>query len=117
MLDAEEFLLGIADLGGEMMRFAITGMATGGAIPGGGEEKGNILADLRALRRGFEGLDWGAVGWRREAERKVGVLRTCVEKVEGAVCGMIVRGRERPKGWVPDLGEVRGEEGRSGEDG
>lgn len=111
MLDAEDFLLGIADLGGEMMRFAITGMATGGALPRA-PDGGDILADLRALRIGFEGLDFGAVGWRREAERKLVVMRTCVEKVEAAVCGMIVRGRERPRGWVPDLGdERRGDEG------
>jgi hypothetical protein len=35
-------------------------------------------------------------------------MNTCVEKVETAVYGMIVRGRERPKGWVPDLSEDRG---------
>jgi len=38
-------------------------------------------------------------------------MKTCVEKVENAVYGMIIRGRERPKGWVPDIGsEERGRE-------
>lgn len=63
---------------------------------------------MRSLRAGFEGLD----GAGRRAEKKMDVMRSCVEKVEGAVYGMIVRGRERPKGWngIVDVGEEsRGE--------
>ncbi len=105
MLTEEDYVLGLFDLVGELMRFAITGMATEGALPrgGGGEEGGDILTDLRSLRACFEGLD----GAGRRAEKKMEVMRSCVEKVEGAVYGMIVRGRERPKGWVMDVGEER----------
>ena len=103
VLTEEDYVLGLFDLVGELMRFAITGMATGGALPRGGEGR-DILTDLRQMRAAFEGLD-GAGG---RAGRKMDVMRTCVEKVEGAVYGMIVRGRERPKGWVVDVGEERG---------
>lgn len=96
------------------MRFAITSMATNGALPrGGSSENGkkgrDILIDLRSLRTYFESLDptSGSGGWsplKKDVEKKMEVMKTCVEKVEGAVYGMIIRGRERPEGWVPDLG-------------
>lgn len=110
MLTEEDYVLGLFDLVGELMRFAITGVATGGALPRGevgGEGGGrrDVLTDLRRLRAGLEGLDWAG----RRAEKKVGVMRACVEKVEGAAYGVIVRGRERPKGWVMDVEERRGE--------
>lgn len=88
-------------------------MATNGELPRGnpttsdGDDHGkkrDILTDLRDLRTCFESLDTTAGGWlKRDVEKKMEVMRTCVEKVEGAVYGMIIRGRERPKGWVPDL--------------
>lgn len=108
MLTEEDYVLGLFDLVGELMRFAITGVATGGALPRGADEGGgggDVLTDLRRLRAGLEGLD----GAGRRAEKKVGVMRACVEKVEGAAYGVIVRGRERPKGWVMDVEERRGE--------
>ncbi len=40
----------------------------------------------------------------RDTEQKMQVMRQSVEKVEGAVYGLVVRGSERPKGWVPELG-------------
>ena len=107
MLTEEDYLLGLFDLVGELMRFAITSMATNGALPRGAVEDvvegRDILSDLRQLRAGFEGLD----GAGRRVDKKMDVMRTCVEKVEGAVYGMIVRGRERPKGWIMDVGEER----------
>ena len=106
-LTEDDYVLGIFDLVGELMRFAITSMATNGALPRGAAKEGgegrDILTDLRQLRASFEGLD----GAGRRADRKMDVMRTCVEKVEGTVYGMIVRGRERPKGWVMDVAEER----------
>lgn len=116
-LPEDDYVLGLFDLVGELMRFAITTMATDGELPrgvssdeGGGEAR-DILTDLRVLRTCFEHLDTTAAGgMKRDVEKKMEVMRTCVEKVEGAVYGMIIRGRERPKGWVPDLGgEVKTE--------
>lgn len=115
VLTEDDYVLGLFDLVGELMRFAITSMATDGMLPRGlqqhqepGSER-DILMDLRALRTYFESLDTTArVGTgsplKRDVEKKMEVMKTCVEKVENAVYGMIIRGRERPKGWVPDLG-------------
>lgn len=113
-LTGDDYLLGIFDLVGELMRFAITTMATTGSLPGTldastGEDR-TIVMDLRLLRAKFEELDTsscGGTGLGRDAEKKMEVMKTCVEKVETAVYGMIVRGRERPKGWVPDMGDER----------
>lgn len=121
-LTEDDYVLGLFDLVGELMRFAITTMAINGTLPRGatssnGNDGRDILTDLRALRAQFESLDTssgagtGTSPLKREAEKKTEVMRTCVEKVERAVYGMIIRGRERPKGWVPDLGsEERGME-------
>ena len=132
VLTEDDYLLGLFDLVGELMRFAITSMATNGELPGGSSsvssssssssssqspEQGrrDILVDLRSLRTHFEALNTtsgtgtgsgAALG--REVVKKMEVMKTCVEKVENAVYGMIVRGRERPKGWVPDLREEDG---------
>jgi len=114
-LTGDDYVLGVFDLVGELMRFAITAMATSGTLPGskGEEEEGKertILMDLRVLRAKFEELDTTASngsGFARDVEKKMEVMKTCVEKVETAVYGMIVRGRERPKGWIPDLPDDR----------
>ena len=110
-LTGDDYVLGIFDLVGELMRFAITTMATTGTLPGSkdGEDSAaerDILVDLRVLRSSFETLDTtscGGTGLGKDVEKKMEVMKTCVEKVETAVYGMIIRGRERPTGWVPDL--------------
>lgn len=103
LLQDSDYILGLYDSTGEIMRFAITGMATSGSIPG--DETGrNVLIDLRTLRSCLESLDLRKSFLSREADKKAEVMRTCVEKVENAVYGLIVRGRERPKGWMPDAG-------------
>ncbi|KAL9599172.1 MAG: hypothetical protein Q9219_004040 [cf. Caloplaca sp. 3 TL-2023] len=113
-LKADDYVLGLFDLTGEMMRYGITNIATHGAMSRGvestGAGAGGILADLRLLRTSFESLDTShstmdSSPLKRDIEKKVEVMKQSVEKVENAVYGMIVRGRERPKGWVPDLNE------------
>ncbi|KAF8541665.1 Translin family-domain-containing protein [Trichophaea hybrida] len=109
-LTIPDYVLGVFDFTGELMRFGITMIALGGAGDESGEAN-RILLDLRRLREEFEGLDTyssnGFLG--KDVDRKMTVMRQCVEKVENAVYGVIVRGSEKPKGWVPDL-EVRAEE-------
>jgi hypothetical protein len=114
-LTGDDYVLGIFDLVGELMRFAITTMATTGTLPGsknGGDSTydRDILMDLRELRTKFQALDTRScegTGLGKDVEKKMEVMKTCVEKVETAVYGMIIRGRERPKGWVPDLADDR----------
>ena len=121
-LTEDDYVLGLFDLVGELMRFAITSMATMGEVPGGNiksttasalesdnselaQESGrrDMATDLRSLRAHFEALDPAGSGLSREIGKKMEVMQTCVGKVENAVYGMIIRGRERPKGWVPDV--------------
>ncbi|OAL63901.1 hypothetical protein A7C99_4553 [Trichophyton rubrum] len=109
-----DFVLGLYDLTGEMMRFAITTMATGRTAsikeedktqqsegPMGGDA---VLSDLRQLRAMFEQLNVprGLNGWK-EVDKKTEVMQASVEKVERAVYGLLIRGTERPSGWVLDL--------------
>ena len=85
-LSAEDYLLGIFDMTGELMRFAITTMATGGVLPGVASEgttgQRNVLHDLRALRSALESLNAGQGPFAKEAEKKMDVMKTSVEKVE-----------------------------------
>lgn len=82
---------------------AITMIATAPLDKEGGRVKTpKILDDLREMRSFFDSLDTRGRGLGKEVEKKMAVMKTCVEKVEGAVYGMLIRGRERPAGWVPD---------------
>ncbi|KAK8170777.1 Translin [Phyllosticta citrichinensis] len=129
MLTPEDYILGVFDMIGELMRFSITAMATSGALPGGQARRQarpeeddmdvdspvattpqrNVLDDMRDLRTLLEGLDIADRKFSDDVDRKMGVMRTCVEKVENALYGLMIRGRERPKGWMPDLGAARGQ--------
>lgn len=112
-LTEDDYILGLFDLVGELMRFAITSVATAGEVPRGSAQEGingagsDMMTDLRSLRTHFETLDTthghaDGSPLKRDIEKKMEVMKTSVEKVETAVYGMIIRGRERPKGWVPD---------------
>lgn len=71
---------------------------------------------MRALRAGFEALDLRGSALKREADKKMEVMQTCVHKIEMAAYGVQIRGRERPKGWVPDLSGGGGGGGGGGEE-
>ena len=114
-LSYDDYLLGIYDMTGELMKFAITAMATNGALPtiissrvDATEEsrthstQRDVLTDMRGLRSALESLDAGTGPFAREVEKKAEVMKTSVEKVEKALYGLTVRGAERPKGWMPD---------------
>ncbi|CAK4030625.1 Translin-associated X [Lecanosticta acicola] len=104
-LSPEDYLLGIFDMTGELMRFAITAMATNGALPSSShdaEEERNVLNDLRAMRAALESLNAGTGPFAKDVDKKMEVMRASVEKVERSLYGLVVRGAERPKGWMPD---------------
>lgn len=119
-LSVEDYILGVYDMTGELMKFAITAMATSGALPtpstssdtqqvevdadtDAASDRRNVLTDLRELRSALEALDPGLGPFAKEAEKKMEVMRSSVEKVERALYGLTVRGAERPKGWMPDV--------------
>ncbi|KAF2159515.1 hypothetical protein M409DRAFT_70964 [Zasmidium cellare ATCC 36951] len=117
-LSVEDYVLGVFDFTGEVMRFAITAMATSGALPavesGSSEgemevesERRTVLDDLRVLRTVLEGMNAGGGPFGKECEKKMDVMRASVEKVERALYGLVVRGAERPKGWMPDTDAAR----------
>ncbi|KAF8471709.1 Translin [Kalaharituber pfeilii] len=119
-LTIEDYMGGIFDLVGELMRLGITIIAT---TPLDKDDHGTtpkILSDLREFRNFFESLDTqsgGGYSLGKEVDKKLGVMRICVEKVEMAVYGMLVRGQERPMGWMPDVsiaGDVGGGAGAGG---
>jgi predicted translin family RNA/ssDNA-binding protein len=119
-LTVEDYLLGVFDMTGELMRFSITTMATDGKLPSvessedaadkmdvdaqAGSSHRDVLTDLRSLRSELEGLNVGfGSSFARDVDKKMDVMQTSVEKVEKALYGLVIRGRERPKGWMPDL--------------
>ncbi|TQS34680.1 hypothetical protein Golomagni_04927 [Golovinomyces magnicellulatus] len=113
MLIGDDYILGILDLSGELMRFAVTSMATTGKLPGSQSSEGegrDMLVDLRQLRTKFEELDTTSCSgsWLgKEVERKLTVMRESVQKVETAVCGLTIRGKERPAGRLLDSTDER----------
>ncbi|KAE8167534.1 Translin family-domain-containing protein [Aspergillus tamarii] len=109
LVTEEDYLLGLFDLTGEMMRFAVTALSAGSAASeekkmGLSKEQNGIVVDLREMRSLFEGL---SVSRRhnliKDMGKKMEVMQGSVEKVERAAYGILVRGSERPAGWMPDL--------------
>ncbi|KAF3004080.1 hypothetical protein E8E13_003122 [Curvularia kusanoi] len=136
-LTPEDYILGICDMTGELMRFSVTSMATNGKLPAGRakavpvskspadadkmdvdsqaptpaetQAPRTVLDDLRSIRLQLEMFEapYGPK-WVSELEtKKMPVLRECVDKVEKALYGLTVRGSERPKGWMPDMSSDR----------
>lgn len=105
LLTEDDYTLGLLDMTGELMRYAITRMATSGELPASKSAGGvNILTMLQELRTNLEALDVSAsYALAKNFEQKMGTTRASVEKVENAVYSMTVRGKERPEGWNPGL--------------
>lgn len=106
----QDYLYGVFDLTGEMMRFATTSTAltrelARGEDDGQSAKARTILHDMQDLRSFFEMLPQNKTKpWRS----KLDVLRQSVLKVEKIGYGMTVRGSERESGWVPDGDEDGG---------
>lgn len=111
-LQLQDYFGGVMDLAGEMMRLSVTLVAT---VPRGQQPR--IVNDMRDMRRFYESIDprgaGGVLG--KEWSKKMDVMKQSVEKVESAVYSMIVRGQERPAGWIP-LHESGGGGARRGGD-
>ncbi|KAG0152917.1 hypothetical protein PDIDSM_1876 [Penicillium digitatum] len=118
LVSEEDYLMGLYDLTGEMMRFAVLSLSSGNAtatqaIKNTGTDieksavassQGRIVVDLRAMRAGFEALSVPQRHYMfRDMAKKLDVMQNSVEKVERAAYGIVVRGSERPSGWTPDM--------------
>jgi hypothetical protein len=121
MLTLDDYLLGVYDMVGELMKFSITTMATTGTLPehasaapgehdamDEGQSERSVLTDMRLLRSLLEQLELKDSPLGRDVHKKLPVMKQCVEKVENAAYGLIVRGSERPKGWMPDIEPTAG---------
>ncbi|KAH6615444.1 Translin family-domain-containing protein [Chaetomium sp. MPI-SDFR-AT-0129] len=108
-LTQDDYLYGVFDLTGEMMRFATTSTALTGTMAsgqtgkdGGDDEPRTIVQDMHELGTFFEMLPVGP-GNKFQWEKKLEVTRQSVQKVERLGYDRVIRGSERPKGWIPDL--------------
>lgn len=81
------------------MRFATVTTAQAGELVGGKGGR-NILGDLQELGCAYEMLPEIPT---RDYRSKMEVMRQSVKKVEKLGYGLVVRGSERPKGWLPDM--------------
>lgn len=86
-LTHEDYLLGVYDMTGELMRFAITAMATSGELPmiSSADSQGpqrSVLNDMRGLRAALEALNAHGGPLGRDVDMKMKVMRQSVEKVE-----------------------------------
>lgn len=104
----EDYLMGIFDLSGEMMRFATTSAALTGKMAGSsatppvdGRER-TMVVDMQDLGSFFEMLPQQ---YSKSYQVKLSTLRSSVLKVEKLAYGLTVRGTERPAGWMPDDAE------------
>ncbi|KAL4805314.1 Translin family-domain-containing protein [Aspergillus unguis] len=118
----DDYIMGLFDLTGEIMRFAVTSLSAGshtdaesGADDATGESlalpkllpsQAGIVRDLREIRAELEGVSIPRrheYNMFRDFGKKSEIMANSVEKVERAAYGILVRGSERPKGWKPDL--------------
>ncbi|KAI0909755.1 Translin [Ustulina deusta] len=127
-LTATDYVFGIFDLTGEMMRFATAVTALSGGMPTGdrpqkgsgeaqseghdndndndGENDGKrtILTDMQDVSSMLQICP--TLGSKSNTyAKKLGIMIEQVRKVERLGYGVAVRGNERPKGWMPDLND------------
>ncbi|XXH03010.1 Meiotically up-regulated protein 86 protein [Hypoxylon texense] len=114
-LTPPDYVFGIFDLTGEMMRFATAVTALTGNMPGldtkGAADEKNI-GDGRTILNDMQDVSsmlhiCPPVGGKPGTySKKVSIMDEQVLKVERLGYGITVRGSERPKGWMPELDEA-----------
>ena len=122
LVTEEDYVMGLFDLTGEIMRFAVTGFSAGNMASSSDNTQGedgerpklglatsqtDLVTDIQSMRSHFEKM---SIPKRHELFRDYGkkteVMQNSVEKVERAAYGILVRGSERPAGWMPDVSGV-----------
>ncbi|OTB00721.1 hypothetical protein M426DRAFT_324084 [Hypoxylon sp. CI-4A] len=109
-LTPPDYVFGIFDLTGEMMRFATAVTALSGSMPGSGTKGSDdrtILNDMQDVSSMLQICP--TVGGKLGTySKKLDIMIEQVRKVERVGYGITVRGNERPKGWMPDMNESGG---------
>ncbi|KKA29849.1 hypothetical protein TD95_000442 [Thielaviopsis punctulata] len=100
-ISAHDYLYGVFDLFGEMMRFATVAAGRVGSLAAGdGRGERSMLQDIQEMSAQFEILpEMPGKSYRLKMEE----MRNSVKKVEVLGYGLAIRRSERPAGWVPDL--------------
>ncbi|KAK9367871.1 Translin [Lipomyces kononenkoae] len=103
-----DYILGLLDTTGELMRFAITNLYDAGTsrVVQVSPISRQICQLLQTLRIHFSGLQITGTSSQSasgEFMKKVNTLYNSVDKVEKAVYSFVVRGSELPEGWTPGL--------------
>ncbi|KAI1772592.1 Translin [Hypoxylon cercidicola] len=114
-LTSPDYVFGVFDLTGEMMRFATAVTALTGNMPGrstkgapdekAGEGDHTILNDMQDVSSMLH-ICPPVGGKPGTYSKKVSIMDEQVLKVERVGYGIIVRGNERPKGWMPETDEA-----------
>jgi hypothetical protein len=121
-LTAPDYVFGVFDLTGEMMRFATAVTALSGSMPtgsGGSKGEGEVEGEkgeesYRTILNDMQDVSsmlhiCPPLGGRLNVyAKKTDIMVEQVRKVERLGYGVAVRGNERPKGWMPDLNEPGG---------
>lgn len=94
-LTPTDFILGLADLTGELMRLCINAVGSGNK-----ELPFALLPFFRALFCGFHSFGFGSV---KHLNQKMTVLRSSLGKVENVCYTLKVRGSEMPKQMLMDV--------------
>ena len=89
-----EYMLGVADLTGELMRLAINSVGVGNL-----DTPFQVCEYLRSMKNGFESVGYAS----RELKRKISTLQQSLQKVETACYTLQVRGSEIPKHMLVDV--------------
>ena len=93
-LDPLDFVLGVADLTGELMRLGINSIGCGEH-----DRPFDLLPFMRALYCGFHSIG----SQSRNMSRKMSVLRASLAKVENVCYTLKIRGSEVPKQMLADM--------------
>jgi len=97
-----DYLLGVADLTGELMRLCISSLAVGN------EDYCNKVSLI--LREIYDGFSILPVNAGYELSKKMQVMKVCLQKVENACFQLKVRGSEIPKELLAEQLERGAEE-------
>ena len=97
MLTEDDYILGIFDMTGEVMKYAVTYLASHRELP-----SADVLSNMRLLRACLESVDASpSYGLNKEFGKKLTTTKQSVEKVEYQVYNMLIKGKEKPAGWRP----------------
>jgi len=100
-LSYEDYILGVADLTGELMRRAISNVST----RHGQSLAIEICSTLRQLQSSYQRIYVSSStsrGFTEDLIAKIEVMKASVAKVENACYNVKVRGSEKPDGWGID---------------